>query len=306
MSLKLEDPAAKIALVTGGSGFVGAHLIRLLLATGWTVHAVVRPASHAVDVKAGLVWHYHDGSMVRLAALLQAVRPHVVFHLASLFLAQHRPQDVDGLIASNVLFGSQLLEAMDQSGTRCLVNAGTTWQNYRNQAYSPVNLYAATKQAFEDVACYYVEARQLRMITLRLSDTYGPDDPRPKLFALLKRALASNEVLDMSPGEQLLDLVYIDDVVAAFLLAGERLLQGHGEVAETYAVTSGRPVALKELVERFVEAAGGQIPVRWGGRSYRPREVMSPPHVHGPLPGWQAKVSLEEGLARVAADPGAQ
>jgi len=209
---------------------------------------------------------------------------------------------VEGLVASNILFGTQLLEAMDQSGACCLVNTGTAWQNYENQAYDPVNLYAATKQAFEDIARYYVQARGQRMVTLRLCDTYGPNDPRPKLFALLKRALATGEVLVMSPGEQLIDLVFIDDVVEAFRLAGERLLRDEAAAAEIHAVTSGSPITLKGLVARFAEAVGMPLSVCWGGRPYRPREVMAPPRLFGPLPGWQAKVSLAEGLGRIAAE----
>lgn len=304
MSQQPDAEVHRVALVTGGTGFVGAHLIRHLLCAGWTVHALVRASSRisAESDAGGASWHRHDGSMAGLTAILETTRPTVVFHLASLFLAQHRPEDVDGLVASNVLFGAQLLEAMDQAGVHLLVNTGTCWQNYENQAYDPVNLYAATKQAFEDIARYYVEARGQRMVTLRLCDTYGPNDPRPKLFALLKRALASGEVLEMSPGEQLIDLVFIDDVVEAFRLAGERLLRGEAAAAEIHAVTSGSPIALKELVARFAEAAGRPLSVRWGGRPYRPREVMAPPRIFGPLPGWQANVSLEEGLGRIAAE----
>lgn len=304
MSRPPDAVVRRVALVTGGTGFVGAHLIRHLLRAGWTVHALVRASSQVSSESDadGATWHRHDGSMGGLSAILEAARPTVVFHLASLFLAQHRPENVDGLVTSNVLFGTQLMEAMDHAGVRLLVNTGTCWQNYENQAYDPVNLYAATKQAFEDIARYYVAARGQRMVTLRLCDTYGPNDPRPKLFALLKRALASGEVLEMSPGEQLIDLVYIDDVVEAFRLAGERLLRGEAAAAEIHAVTSGSPIALKELVARFAEAAGRPLLVRWGGRPYRPREVMAPPHICGPLPGWQAKVSLKEGLARIAAE----
>lgn len=290
-----------IALITGGTGFIGSHLIRHLLFKGWRVHAVVRPSSNVAGELefAGVTWHRHDGSTKGLTAILFEVNPNVVFHLASLFLSQHHPEDLDGLVASNVLFGAQLLEAMDISGNHNLVNTGTSWQNYENLIYNPVNLYAATKQAFEDIARYYVEARGLRMITLRLSDTYGPNDPRPKLLTLLKRALSTKEKIEMSPGEQLIDLVYIDDVVEAFRLAGERLMEGKGSSIEIYAVTSGKPITLKDLVWKFAKISGQPLQIHWGGRPYRPREVMMPPDIYGPLPNWKAKLSLEEGLIRI-------
>lgn len=292
--------ADRVALVTGGTGFVGTHLLKRLYKEGWQVHALVRPESlRKAEAQDGTVtWHAHDGSTEGMLAILKAVRPKVVFHLASLFLAQHRPTDVESLIASNVLFGTQLLEGMAQSGVRYLVNTGTSWQSYENEGYNPVCLYAATKQAFEDLARYYVEACGVRMITLRLFDTYGPEDPRPKLIALLQRALTTGETLEMSPGEQQIDLVFIDDVVEAFLIAAERLVMGAAAGSEVYAVSSGKPMTLRQFVARFSEVAGQAVKVNWGGRPYRPREVMRPWAGGKPLPGWSIRVGIEEGLRR--------
>jgi nucleoside-diphosphate-sugar epimerase len=234
-----------------------------------------------------------------MMALIRDASPDVVFHLASHFLAQHRPEDVTPLIRSNVLFGAQLLEAMANHGAFRLVNAGTSWQHYESRDYSPVNLYAATKQAFEDILRYYAEGGSLRAVSLNLFDSYGPGDPRPKLFTLLRRVAEQGEVLEMSPGEQLIDLVYIDDIVDCFVRAADRLLAGQVTCHERYAVTSGSPVKLRELVELYARVIGKPLPIAWGGRPYRPREVMVPWHTGMTLPGWQPRVGLAEGLARM-------
>ncbi|MDX8386447.1 MAG: NAD-dependent epimerase/dehydratase family protein, partial [Gallionella sp.] len=212
----------KIALVTGGTGFVGSNLIHRLVDIGWEVHSIVRPGSDLKVLDAcidKISLHTHDGSTEGLVNIMSAAKPEVVFHLASLFLSAHTAKDVAQLITSNVLFSSQLLEAMKESGATSLVNTGTSWQHYENKDYSPVNLYAATKQAFEAILEYYVETASLKAITLKLFDTYGPNDPRPKLFHLLEKTAQSQSILSMSPGEQLIDLVYIDDVIDAYLLA---------------------------------------------------------------------------------------
>ena len=91
----------------------------------------------------------HDGSTEHLENIIAAANPEIVFHLASLVLAQHQEKDIVPLIQSNVQFGAQLVEAMLQNGVYQLVNTGTFWQHYENQDYNPVCLYAATKQAFE-------------------------------------------------------------------------------------------------------------------------------------------------------------
>ena len=145
------------------------------------------------------------------------------------------------LVDSNVLVGTQVAEAMLRAGCRGIVNTGTSWQRDARGAYDPVCLYAATKQAFEDVLTYYVSAEGFAATTLRLYDTYGPDDPRPKLVNALAGALRSGTPLSLSPGEQLLDLVHIDDVTAAFAAAGRRLLDGGAAVTSASTSRRARP-----------------------------------------------------------------
>lgn len=290
----------RIALVTGGTGFVGANLVRRLVTDGWETHVIVRPGSDLsmlADVAQTIRLHVHDGSTEGLINIIRLASPQLVFHLASLFLAQHTSQDIEPLIHSNLLFSTQLVEAMSVNNVRYLVNTGTSWQHFENNEYNPVCLYAATKQAFEAVLAYYVEVSNLSAISLQLFDTYGPNDPRAKLFTLLRKTARTGEALLMSPGEQLIDLVYIDDVLDAYSLAADRLLQNKLGHHETYAVTSGKPVKLRDLVETYSRITGQPLAVEWGARPYRPREVMLPWNKGQLVPGWKAKVELAAGIA---------
>jgi len=203
------------------------------------------------------------------------------------------------LITSNITFGAQILEAMIHFHVPYLVNTGTAWQHYKNASYNPVNLYAATKQAFEDVLAYYVEAHSLQAITLKLNDTYGPADPRPKLFTLLGQAARGKTHLEMSPGEQFLDLVYIDDVVEAFLIAAFRLFSNVQVGHSRYVVSSGQPVQLRTLVEIYQKVTGQKLDIVWGGRPYREREVMLPWTDGDRLPGWEPQTTLEDGIKKM-------
>ncbi|GAH74036.1 unnamed protein product, partial [marine sediment metagenome] len=206
----------RIALVTGATGFVGSHLVRRLIKDGWEAHIITRSSSSLAqleDVCNKIIVHRHDGTTNSMINIVKGVKPEIVFHLASLFLAQHTSEDIERLVQSNLLFGVQLAEAMTLQGVTKLVNTGTSWQHFQNEPYNPVCLYAATKQAFKDMLKFYVEASELKVITLKLFDTYGPDDPRPKLFTLLRKVADEQTELAMSPGEQLIDLVYIDDVI---------------------------------------------------------------------------------------------
>ena len=293
----------RIALITGATGFVGTHLSRRLVEDGWDVHVIVRPGSDLTQIKKILnqiTVHEHDGSSDNMLSIMQAASPDIVFHLASLFLSNHQPKDIGPLIASNILFGTQLAEAMVNSDVYRLVNTGTFWQHYQNEDYNPVNLYAATKQAFEDILRYYTETTDLKAISLNLFDTYGPDDPRPKLFHLLNKAAETGEPLDMSPGAQLIDLVHIDDVTEAYIIAAQRLLDGKVSLHERYAVSSGHLMPLNELVQLYTEVTNQAVAVNWSARQYRNREVMVPWNRGQAIEGWSPKVKLEDGLRRVA------
>jgi len=287
------------ALITGATGYIGSSLTKRLVTEGWDVHIVVRP-NPKLDVLApalaSVTVHEHDGTTEGMNRLMRAARPDMVFHLASLFLAQHKPEDIGALINSNVLFSTQLVEAMVANEIKYLVNTGTSWQHHNNEAYNPVNLYAATKQAFEDILAYYIEAHGLKAITLALFDTYGPDDPRPKLISLLWKTAPLQTSIAMSPGEQKIDLVHVDDVTAAFALSEELVRhQKHGH--ERYGVTSGKPIRLIDLVAAFEEATGCEkLPIEWGGRPYRPREVMEPWRSYMTPPGWMPRISFAEGI----------
>jgi len=297
----MKSSSTKRALVTGATGYIGSNLACHLLAKGWDVHIVVRMNSDLQILGPSLsniTVHRHDGTSSGMVAILANVKPEIVFHLASFFLAQHKTEDLEALINCNLLFSTQLLEAMAANGIRRLVNTSTSWQHFEDQDYNPVNLYAATKQAFEDILAYYAKAHALKAATLVLFDTYGPNDPRAKLIPLLLNSAFTGQPLSMSPGKQLIDLVYIDDVVQAYLKAADSLDQ---QVADhvRYGISSGAPIRIVDLVALFQDATNTMLPITFGGRPYRVREVMAPWTRYKTVPGWDPQVSLKSGLKLV-------
>lgn len=292
----------KRALVTGGTGYLGSRLVRRLRVEDWQVALVVqRGSSLPLPADASISLHDYDGTLASLRAALAESRPHTVIHLATLFLAQHRAEDIEPLIAANITLGTQLLEAMSETGDGRLINIATSWQTMDGSGYRPANLYAATKQAFCDILRYYEDVGLIEAITLHLFDTYGPDDPRGKLVSALCRAQREGASLALSSGEQHLDLLHADDAAAAMLAAATLLESRRRQDAarRDFALRSGRTVSLRELVALVEQAGGKPLDVRWGARPYRPREIMRPASPHPSLPGWLPAISLEAGLRQL-------
>ncbi len=296
----IASPAGRRALVTGASGFVGRQLVRHLRLAGWEVAALVRTTPRAPRTPdPRFVTYSYTGLTSEILEALATFRPSVVYHLASLFLSAHTSAQVEPLIAANILLGTQVLEAMQAAGVRVLVNAGSSWQNTHSSGAHPVNLYAATKQAFEAVLTYYVEYGGLSAVTLRLYDTYGPRDTRSKLIPCLLNSLRSGETLALSPGEQVMDLVHVEDVCRALLRAGELACEGAG--AQVFAASGEQRRTVREVVATLEEAAGRKIPVAFGTRPYREGELMTPWEGEQ-LPGWTPKISLADGFRSLLVD----
>ncbi len=285
-------------LVTGATGFIGQNLVKVLLAHGFEVHVIIRESSNRNNIDSGITFFRYSGVIEDLIAYTQKESFSGIIHLASLFLATHTPKDISTLINSNVTFGTELLEAAKHSNIKWFINTGTFWQHFEGDAYNPVNLYAATKEAFESVAKYYVETSELIFTTIKLNDTFGPNDTRNKVFNLWNKIAKSKETLEMSAGEQLIDISYIDDVVNAYLLLAKHLNSKSATTFQkrTFVVTQEQKLSLKELATLFEEATNSTLNIKWGAREYREREVMNPWNNGVKVPGWKQQFSLKEAI----------
>ncbi|MBK5287861.1 MAG: NAD(P)-dependent oxidoreductase [Acidimicrobiia bacterium] len=276
------------ALVTGATGFVGTALVRRLAADGWTVDALVRRDDH--QLPEGVTARRIPGEIDALMSLVAELAPSHCFHLATAFRGVHTPTDIAPMIEANLGFGTALAEAVVRVPDARFVNTGTVWQHYDAAPYSPVSLYAATKQAFADLLTFYAEVEGLAVHTLELTDTYGPDDPRAKLIPFLLQAGADGTPLQMTDGTQLIDLVHVDDAVGALLATAA------APPGPTFGARGDGAITLRELVDRFQSATGLTLDVEWGARASRPREMLRPWMTADPPPGWSPSVRLDDGL----------
>ena len=290
---------AKKCIMTGATGYIGSHVLKYLLSKGWDIYIVADPKFGFVaieDVRTKINILEYDGNINSLIQYFQTINADVVFHLAAAVITNYKPEQVPLLIQSNVQFGTEVLEAMKASSTRMIVSTGSYWQNYNSDNYNPVDLYAATKEAFEKIVQLYVDAFNFRHVNLRLFDVYGEDDKRPKLWNILRKIAGTDEVLDVSPGEQMLDMVHISDVCTAYEAAYQLMSESASIKNETYGVMTGNQLPLKSIIALFEQKMGKKINVHFGGRAYKEREVMVPCKHYNVLPNWNAKVMIDKGL----------
>lgn len=291
-------------LITGATGFIGCHLVKQLLKVNHTLFCtLLKDEINPFGEESVKSIVFPDHNMDENIDFLKGNNIEGIIHLASFVQSgEHKSSDVEALIDTNIKFSTTLLELATQAQVKWFINTGTYWQHYNDAEYAPVNLYAATKQAFMDIAKYYWESNRIRFNTITLFDTYGPNDTRPKIFNLWERIAKTGEMLEMSPGEQLIDISYIDDIVNAFILLAIHLHNNKPEIANgaIYYVKADKRYTLKELAVIFEEVTGYKLNINWGGRAYKQREVMEPRTNCEIVPGWKPKITIEDGIKLIS------
>lgn len=284
--------------VTGATGFIGKYLVKQLTDEGNEITVNIRGEKLSPFDNNVKTYQLGVNDIATDILFLSENKFDGIIHLASLYLTIHKPEDAVKLIDSNVGFSTYVLECASQANIKWFINTGTFWQNYENAEYSPVNLYAASKQAFEAIAQFYYETKRIHFNTLKLCDTYGPNDTRPKIFNLWSRIAKSGEMLDMSPGNQIIDIAHIEDIVCAYILLANHINNKDKRInnGDTFAVKTANRYTLKELSVIFEEATSQKLNIVWGGKPYREREVMIPWEDGNVVPDWTPFVSIFDGI----------
>lgn len=290
---QLGSDVGRRALVTGATGFAGRNLVRRLVETGWAVHALTRGTpNRSGSLPRDVTIHVTPDVDAQAGAVVAAVRPDAVFHLAALS-AHHQQGQLQALIRANVTLSAAVAEACAQVDAR-LVHVTSSAKHYQGAEYSPVSLYGATKQAQCELIQYYVEAEGLDAREACLFDTYGPGDDRGRLVDLLLDAAWHGTPIELSQGRQLIDLTHIDDVAIAL-----EMLALHDGPLGRVVVRSGQPVTVRRLTDIVSEVTGRPVDARWGARPERPREMLTDWVVASDHIGWTPRIGLRDGLAQL-------
>jgi nucleoside-diphosphate-sugar epimerase len=183
-----------------------------------------------------------------------------------------------------------------------MVTAGTFFQHYDTDDYRALNLYAASKQAFDDILSYYADAYDMAAATLILYEIYSEHDSRRKLMTVIGDACAQGTPINLPADEFWVNFVHVEDVAAAFIHAAQRMEQGEQASGQhkVFSVCAARDTSASDLVALFQAATGQKLTVNRGAFTQPPRN-MPTPWRGDVLPGWTAKVELADGIRRLLA-----
>lgn len=302
------------AVVTGGAGFIGAHLVRRLLDDGYEVLAVDNLSSgNRANVPEDAEFRWVDLTDESAVQRLGDRGADIVFHLAS-----HVGQELSFElplydVKANLLSTTILLDWCLRHDVPRVVFA-STMNVYgdpldpqrpvsEDDGVRPPSPYAVGKIGSEHLLDVYAPFG-VTGTSLRLFNVYGPLQDMANLkqgmVSIFMSYVAKGEPVEVrGSGERFRDFVYVDDVVEAFVRCAQDDAAGG-----VFNVCSGRATKVTELLNGIVQAFGhdpAEYPITYGEGTPRDQFGISGDPAKLRALGWEPRVALEDGLARMAA-----
>ena len=297
-----------VALVTGGAGFIGSHLVDALLAEDISVRVVDnystgRPENLAhVSGKVEII----EADIAKSGSWQKSIQgADWVFHLgalADIVPSIQRPEDY---FLANVNGTFNVLEAARNAGVKRFIYAASSscygipesYPTAETAEISPQYPYALTKRLGEELVMHWAQLYNLPAIALRLFNVYGPRSRTSGTYGavfgvFLAQKLAGKPFTVVGDGTQTRDFTYVTDVASAFLTAAKS-----SSYAQIYNVGSGETVS----VNRLVELLGGEV-------TYIPKRPGEPDCTYADITKirrelkWQPKVNIKHGVDNVLAN----
>lgn len=292
------DRAKSTVLLTGATGFVGSHLLEGLLSSGYAVVVLKRSSSSTARIAEHLSRIVTcDIDRMPLEAAFERAPIDAVIHAATAI--GRKGESAEEVEATNVVFGTQLLEAAAARGVPTFINTGT-FSAKGVDLPDGLAQYVRTKRQFTEIGARFAAASRIAFIELQLEHVYGPADGQTKFVpALIEAFLQGRAAFDLTSGTQLRDFVYVDDVVAAYL----RVLERRADIPATFQrfeVGSGEAIALADFVRLARDVAGGSTKLNFGAMPDRAGDLRHSVADVAALRqlGWEPRVSLRAGLER--------
>jgi nucleoside-diphosphate-sugar epimerase len=287
-------------LLTGGTGFIGRHVIERLIAGGDEVVAVrrPRPSEERPCDDQGVAWRdCHLDDTTTLRELFQETRPDACLHLAWFTETGHYPSaptNVDLLTAS-----LSLIRIAGEEGCRRFIGVGTCAEYEstpgplrEDSRVNPHTLYGASKLALRYLGEALSGQTGMDFAWTRIFYVYGPREDRRRVVPAVVNTLLDGRTFAATTGEQVRDFLHVEDVASAFVTLCHSPEQG------VFNIASGQPTTMRSLLMAIAHEMNAPDGISFGAAT---KHTFDPPYIVGDVSrlqslGWRPQYTLRSGL----------
>ncbi len=306
--MNLEDKLKNLSgpvLVLGASGFIGANLLRRLLAVRSDVTGTIFSGDtwRLDGVPSANIAFLNLQDPISVKSVLYRVGPRTIFDCSS-FGAYSFEKDYERVHATNYLSFIRLMEEVAEMELAAFVHAGSSSEYGLNSAAPaedaslvPNSHYAVSKVAASAAIAYFGKVRGVPITNLRLYSVYGPFEDSSRLIPVLCEASLGGTLPVLARAEVTRDFVHVDDVVEAF--ADTAQMMGPDLAGESINIGSGTPTTLAVLADLAITSFGLNAEPRFNpaaGRAWDTDNWYAETNKAKRLLGWSAKINLADGL----------
>jgi nucleoside-diphosphate-sugar epimerase len=283
---------SKSIILTGGSGFIGSHLISEIISKGYAVICLKRSTSVETYKHAQVSWMNWEDIDNHLISNNNVT---AIIHLATAYGRKESIADVEYI---NVYLPLKLLELCKLSGTTFINTDSFFTKPIHN--YNYMMPYILTKQSFLTWGKYYSRSWNTQFINMRLEHVYGAGDRAGKFIPYLIDCFNNKkDIIECTSSIQRRDFIHVKDVISAYSIVLDNLTRINENYVE-FQVGTGKSISLRDFIELLqIKMNAKNTKINFGSIEMRHDEIMdSSANVSGLISlGWEQKYNLDDGIS---------
>ena len=277
----------KSILLTGGTGFIGSNIIKHF-SKNYKIITLVRKKKKYKRVHNNKYLYFKDPK--NLKRNLNHKKFYAVIHCATHYKKNHSYSDIKKMIEANIYLGNIILENHKQLKFQKFLNFTTVWENFMAKKNNPANLYSAYKLSFSNIINYYKKKLvKVKFYNLYLSETFGDNDKRKKLFNELRRNYSKSKMTTVNSKNLRVNVINVKDV-----LSGVNILLSRNVKTGNYSIKNKNYFDIYKLISVFNKNRDKKFKLNWKSNKLIKEKIMT----FKKIPGWFPRNSNTEDLIK--------
>jgi len=279
-------------LITGSTGFIGSHIVNLLLKKNICIYDILREknknSKYIKKLKKNKNYFpIFYKKFEELEEKLKKIKINTVINCATYYSTNNDIKNIQNLIQTNIIFCSIILEALKKKINK-FINFGSMMEYSRGNYFSPKNFYAITKFSFQKVEEFYKKYNpKIKFYDLKLYETYGENDKRKKIIPTIIKKYLQNQNIKIVSKNLIMNFVHIESLMLAIeMIISNKIQEGE------YCVKNKKFTKIKKIIDSLNKKLKKKIKVKYSSskKFYNYNKKLKN------LPYWTDKKNLENFL----------